>query len=251
MLEQQQNQLVAGLQEMYRRLQNGEKWPGPPLVDGPNGHPLTHDILARLDLLHTQEDPSHQYEGFEEDCGRMQRRLLDSGAPFIKRRGSFSSDSEHDHDHQQLSPTSIGTPHSATPTSAPAHQPTFSHPFARPPMTPPTSQSPALGTPFLNTSFKNSPRPQISSVPPATLHPSALQDAWGPSTLNTNPTLEDSMEFDSFSPYDFQTTNFEPAMTSSASGVMGFGTTGPILINEFVNDPTDLEFNNYLSQPVS
>ncbi|KAL9080307.1 MAG: hypothetical protein Q9157_000894 [Trypethelium eluteriae] len=256
MLEQQQNQLVAGLQEMYRRLQNGEKWPGSPLSDGQGGHPLTHDILARLDLLHPKEDRGHQYEGFEEDCGQMQRRLLDGGAPYIKRRGSFSSDSEHDHDHRQLSPLSNGTSHSATPISAPAHQPTFNHPFVRrsAPMTPPSSQSPVPCVPQLNTSFKNSSTRQISSVQPAVLHPSTLRDPWAASSMNPNTAFEDNinnMEIDQFSPYDFTGMNFDPSMTSSTPGAIGYGGAGSIIMNEFIDDPAELELNNYLSQPVS
>ncbi|KAI9685431.1 MAG: hypothetical protein M1822_004562 [Bathelium mastoideum] len=256
MLEQQQTQLVAGLQDMYRRLSTGEQWPGSALTDGPNGHPLTHDILARLDLLQPREDGSHQHEGFEEDCGRLQRRLLDAGAPFIKRRGSISSDSE-EHEQQQLSPISNDTSYATTPTSAPPHRPTFTHPFANnsAPMTPPSSsQSPVPFVPQLNTTFKNSCEPQVSNIQPAALHPAGLQDAWVPSTISTNMTFEDNisnMELDSFSPYDFTGVNFESAMATSTPGVMGFGSTGPLLMHEFVNDPNELELNHYLSQPVS
>ena len=256
MLEQQQAQLVAGLQEMYRRLQNGERWPGALLADGPNGHPLTHDILARLDLLHPREDGNHQYEGFEEDCSRLQRRLLDAGAPFIKRRGSVSSESE-EHEHQQLSPISNETPYSATPTSASSHQPTFSNPFANnaAPMTPPSSsQSPVPCIPQLDTSFKNNCGPRISNIHPAALHPSGLRDPWGLSTMNANVTFDDNinnMELDSFPPYNFTGMNLEPTMGASTPSMLGFGSTGPMLMNEFVNDPNDLEFSNYLTQPVS
>ena len=85
MLEQQQTQLVAGLRELYSRLQNGQGWPGQPLREAQGGHPLTHDILERLDLLHSSEGGGH-YEGFEEDCNRMQQKLLERGAPYTRRR---------------------------------------------------------------------------------------------------------------------------------------------------------------------
>ena len=249
MLERQQIQLVAGLQDMYRRLQKGERWPGAPLTEEANGHPLTHNILESLNVLHDPEDGN---EVFEEDLGRMRRRLLDSGASYVGRSGSFSSDSEHDHEHHQLSPISGGTPRSGTSSSAPAHQPMFSHPFARPPMTPPTSQSPALGAQLLNTSFNNSPGPQVSSVQPAALHPSALQDTWGRSMINANRALEDhmnSMEFASFDPqFEFTSMNFEPTMTSSNSSTVGFGATGPLLMSDFESNPTDLEFSYAMSQ---
>ncbi|KAK7178195.1 hypothetical protein PSPO01_15761 [Paraphaeosphaeria sporulosa] len=67
MLEQQQTQLVAGLRELYGRLRNGQCWPGQPLCDAQSGHPLTHDILERLDLLHSSNHESSVHKGFEED----------------------------------------------------------------------------------------------------------------------------------------------------------------------------------------
>merc|ERR1712029_1246389 len=51
MLEQQQSQLVAGLRELYSKLRDGQPWPGAPLREAHGGHPLTHDILERLELL--------------------------------------------------------------------------------------------------------------------------------------------------------------------------------------------------------
>ncbi|KAK7540688.1 uncharacterized protein J3D65DRAFT_548914 [Phyllosticta citribraziliensis] len=110
MLEQQQNQLVAGLRELYRRLQTGEGWPGLPLSDQQGGHPLTHDILERLDLLQPK-DGNGQYEPFEEDFARMEKRLRDEEetlpAPPSKRRGSIGSESDHGH---ISTPSSNGTP---------------------------------------------------------------------------------------------------------------------------------------------
>jgi hypothetical protein len=56
MLEKQHNQLVRGLQEMYQRLRRASFWEGEPL-DESSGLPLTHDILAALNLLEpTKED---------------------------------------------------------------------------------------------------------------------------------------------------------------------------------------------------
>lgn len=56
MLERQQSQLIAGLQELYRRIQAGEAFPSPPLEPGYNGQPLTHKILEALDVLPSEED---------------------------------------------------------------------------------------------------------------------------------------------------------------------------------------------------
>lgn len=109
MLEQQQSQLVSGLQEMYRRLQGVGAWSGDALVEH-NSHPLTHDILAALDLLETKHDGSGELESFEDDCGKLQSKLLADGAGLANRRGSVSSESEHSHSY-----ASHGTPPSSKP----------------------------------------------------------------------------------------------------------------------------------------
>lgn len=49
MLEGQQMVLISGLQEMYRRLKCARLWAGPALVEF-DGRPLTHEILASLNL---------------------------------------------------------------------------------------------------------------------------------------------------------------------------------------------------------
>jgi hypothetical protein len=96
MLEQQQSQLVAGIREMYKKLLSGESWPGSPLQDGQEGHPLTHDILERLDVLHMTGDNPVKSESFEDDLSLLQERLIEGGASYVHhhRQGSVSSDSE-------------------------------------------------------------------------------------------------------------------------------------------------------------
>jgi hypothetical protein len=69
MLEQQQVWLVSGLQELYRRTTDGKGWPDKLLRCEPSGHPLTHDILARLGILDEKKD-----EQFEENMSMMQQR---------------------------------------------------------------------------------------------------------------------------------------------------------------------------------
>lgn len=70
MLEQQQTWLVRGLQEMYRRANEGEGWPGEPLPCEGNSHPLTHDLLTRLGALdHTKG------ERLEKNIKTMQQEL--------------------------------------------------------------------------------------------------------------------------------------------------------------------------------
>ncbi|KAI4185774.1 MAG: hypothetical protein L6R41_003916 [Letrouitia leprolyta] len=94
MLEQQQTQLVNALQELYRRLINGEGWKGDPLDTAPNGHPLTHDILERLDALRI--DGHLSSDRFEESTEVLQQKLLADGAVHIKRQLSPDSDSCED-----------------------------------------------------------------------------------------------------------------------------------------------------------
>lgn len=98
MLEQQQSQLVSGLQELYKRLRTSHGWEGAALDESNNGHPLTHDILAALNLLEAkkqQDGNSHETEAFEEDVLKLQARLLAEGAGYAHRRSSMSSDSDH------------------------------------------------------------------------------------------------------------------------------------------------------------
>ena len=112
MLEQQQGQLVSGLQEMYHRMRKGEAWTGRQLHES-NGQPLTHDILADLGLLEAKSDGSGEFETFEDDFDKIQSRLVAGGAEYVHRRSSFSSDS----DRSQLahSKSKYGTPPTGKP----------------------------------------------------------------------------------------------------------------------------------------
>lgn len=133
MLEQQQGQLVAGLQELYRRSLVGQSWSGPVLSEA-SGHPLTHDILSALHLLEPKNDGSDQMETFEEDVQKLQSRLIADGAGYMQRRGSISSDSDHSQ-HGMSKSSSRGTP----PTSKAA---IFDKNFTFTPSPSPVAQSP-------------------------------------------------------------------------------------------------------------
>lgn len=56
MLEQQQQQLVGGLQKHYDIVINEQGWKGAPLKTFTNGYPLTHDILERLRVPKTDSE---------------------------------------------------------------------------------------------------------------------------------------------------------------------------------------------------
>ncbi|PKY07716.1 hypothetical protein P168DRAFT_313865 [Aspergillus campestris IBT 28561] len=134
MLEQQQQWLVRGLQELYRRACRGEGWPGEPLRCEPNGHPLTHDLLTRLRALDCGNG-----ERFEENTEIMQRECLQQ------------------HGSMQRQVSSASSPDSA---QSPEIPPRFNDPFARShmPPTPPT--------------FSPSRAPRIKTEPRLAPHPS-------------------------------------------------------------------------------
>ncbi|WEW60403.1 Fluconazole resistance protein 1 [Emydomyces testavorans] len=94
MLEEQQAQLVTGLQQLYKRVLEGSSWPGSPLKET-DGHPLTHDILERLGAL---KHDGHETEvPFEEDLTVLQQRLLANGAEVMQRRDSSGTSSNSDY----------------------------------------------------------------------------------------------------------------------------------------------------------
>lgn len=233
MLEQQQTQLVAGLRELYTRLQSGQGWPGSPLPEAQGGHPLTHDILERLDLLHPSSDSSSNYDGFEEDCNRMQQRLLDRGAAYTHRRGSISSDSEH----------GIGSSSSSYGGTPTTKSMPFIDPFARN-NAPPT---PPMNSPFPRqsqiTSTMKSETPFVSST--------LMRSGLDPSTLSRSSwtaepmMMDDSMDFKYMPSFD--------SLNNYDSGAMlldpyAIDPSGPMMPNW--QDSNDLDFNNFIN-PVS
>lgn len=92
MLESQQTQLVAGLQELYRRLQSGEGWVGSPLKESTRGTPLTHDILERLGAL--KPDNKSGIDHFEDNYEVLQNMLFANGAGSMQFEPSFDTHSE-------------------------------------------------------------------------------------------------------------------------------------------------------------
>lgn len=74
MLESHHSLVVKALQKLYKLCLNQEGFPGEPLVESPDGYPLTHAILDRLGLI-KQAEESH--EDAEEDTEDLQfLRLL-------------------------------------------------------------------------------------------------------------------------------------------------------------------------------
>ncbi|KAF2196651.1 hypothetical protein GQ43DRAFT_382776 [Delitschia confertaspora ATCC 74209] len=229
MLEQQQTQLIAATREMYRLLVNGQGWPGAPLPEAQGGHPLTHDILERLDLLQPTSEGGSAYEPFEEDYTRIQQRLLEKGATYTHRRGSTSSGSDHDHSHSCGSSSSGETPAIKSMK--------FTDPFARnnePPTPPPMS------TPFPQHSQITNIKTENSGLP---VSPTFMNDnTLDPSPLNYGSwpeepmTMDVSMDFRYIPPSEMFN-NFG-ATTILDPGVLVVGSNMPTWY-----DPPDMDFN--------
>ncbi|KAK3167436.1 hypothetical protein OEA41_010563 [Lepraria neglecta] len=67
-LESQHTQLIAGLQELYRRIQSGESFPTSSALEPAHyGQPLTHKILEALGVLQGDEWDDNNGEDFEND----------------------------------------------------------------------------------------------------------------------------------------------------------------------------------------
>ena len=180
MLETQQAQLVSGLQELYRRVQSGEGWPGTPLKESKKGSPLTHEILDRLGSL---KQDGHTDEYFEENLELLQRKLLADGAGFT-RGMSFDTASDIDQ----------------SPIFEQVSHPKASH-FSNPwtmnhlPPTPPTN-SPRPSLVKSSSPLKSqipTPVSQFSEESPIFLEPSEL-----PEVMDFNMSYQAPIDFNNF-----------------------------------------------------
>ncbi|KAF2459546.1 hypothetical protein BDY21DRAFT_384712 [Lineolata rhizophorae] len=228
MLEQQQAQLVAAMRELYRRIQAGERWPGSPLEEQPGGHPLTHDILERLDLLHIKVDGAPHFEGFEENPALMQRKLLEGGATLMRRRGSTSSESDHSH---AASPSSYGTP-----TSQSISHVDFSK-HAAPPTPPMNSPFPRQSQ--LAPNMKVAPQfPMPSAMMRSGLDPAQLmRSSWAVQ----EPTLDDGA-------MEYMNNQYEgPVSFDTPMAFDGFASQPPISTSLDWPEAAEIDFNNFIN----
>jgi hypothetical protein len=214
MLENQQSQLVTGLQELYKLTQNGQGWIGSPLKETSHGAPLTHDILERLGAL--KQDGHATGDVFEEDLGVMQQRLIANGAGFMARDSSSDSDSEAGQSpmFEQLPP-----------------KPVFSDPFAMHgfPPTPP-NQSPypqaARTVPSKMQSYTEL-RIDQTSMNASFMH----RQTWGPAGAG----FDEGMDMDFISSFD-STANYGPSTPMFAQLQAPAGTINPSLAMRFPED---------------
>jgi len=223
MLEQQQTQLVAGLRELYRRLETGESWPGQSLASASNGYPLTHDILERLDLLHSEN--GEHFGTFEEDPAAMQQRLVENGASLVHRRGSMSSDSEREH---VSTPTSYESP-------PPHQQASFNRTFES--NTPPTPRSADQSPLPAQAQFATPVKQQqyfVPNVMQASLNPHLLQTSWqGQPSF-----MDESMDF--LNQYD------SPMSYDTSMQYPQYAIQPPSMANMDWNDGIDMDFRDFL-----
>lgn len=66
MLESHHSLVVKALQKLYKNCVNNEGFPGEPLAESANGHPLTHEILDRLGLIRQAEETDEPDEESED-----------------------------------------------------------------------------------------------------------------------------------------------------------------------------------------
>lgn len=252
MLEQQQSQLVAGLQEMYKRLWTAQAWTGPSLPEV-NGHPLTHDILAALDLLETKHDGSGEIEVFEEDCRKLQSRLVADGASFVHRRGSFSSESEHSQ-HEPSRPTMTTTTTVINNAPSISRPPTFRESFTFGSATP----SPRASSPVQRQrpAFPVPQQSQVQVSSPLCNDPQLFQAEWAIPDRSTNfpmqPAFPHAEEAFAYEQCDTPMWN----QTSFDAGPMGYpqqlpSTYGNRMQNGMMEyqypDAGDIDFNKFIS----
>lgn len=191
-------------------------WQGPTLSEA-TGQPLTHDILSALGLLEKKDDGSDETIAFEEDCEKLQARLIADGAVLRKRRGSMSSDSDQSHNAHSSS-------HSTPVLSKPAM---FKENFNFGTSPSPTTRSPA---PKSRKTFPPAMQSPLHQNAPMTNDPQLYQPGWAfPGQTLSNP--ENIMKSNVMMKtpnlqqnlYDLQDFNQDPLVDSPMSPDFGFG----------------------------
>lgn len=257
MLEQQQSQLVSGLKEMYHRLQKASAWEGPSL-DESTGQPLTHDILSALNLLEPKHDDSGELEVFEENCDKLQSRMVSDGASFVRRRGSLSSDS--DHSHHERPKTASSRNDTPTVPRLSMFKESFSIPSSSPsPLTQsPIPRSKPVTQPQYVAQSQPSIRPSPLQEPAFTNDPQLYAPEWAQALADmsySDQSVRTKMamqagDFDMFTPWDAANAQMEAYQFSTyqmGNGNMYGGM--PDIADLSQLDNMDFDFNTYVQQP--
>jgi hypothetical protein len=166
MLEKQHNQLVSGLQEMYQRLRKASLWEGEPLNES-SGRPLTHDILAALNLLEPQEDGSNE-EFIEQPQSSPMLEGLDDDDDVVKTPAASSQELSQSTPHDQAmffdsdiparSTSSRSSSKAISPTTPGPHQ-QLGQPYSQPAAVPVAAKQPlpAISPPIQLDAFWDDP----------------------------------------------------------------------------------------------
>ncbi|KAL4864988.1 hypothetical protein BDV12DRAFT_175395 [Aspergillus spectabilis] len=230
MLEQQQTWLVNGLQQLYRRLLDGEGWQGEPLKCEPNGHPLTHDLLTQLGAL----DKSKH---FEESADAMQQDLWRHNAGHMLRQAS--SDTSSESAHSPVMPASFSDPFAArtlpqTPTTI---SPTTTLRIDVP-------QPPIKTEPHMTPNNPTFVTPMQTMSMPGVVDPSELQ-----STQLQNPPWPSPGDFGAYDDMDLMSAQYSGVPYDDLASPM-FNRTVPMgcLIPGYVDNKNDFEdINQFLN----
>ena len=114
MLESHHSLVVKALQKLYKYCVNNEGFPGEPLAETADGHPLTHAILDRLGLIRQAEENADEPE---EDADNPQYAALLSVSD--SRDGSATTELSPESRSPSAPPQRTGNVASSSP--APAH----------------------------------------------------------------------------------------------------------------------------------
>ena len=109
MLERQNEQLSAGLQELYRRAQDSCNWTEPRLEVGDHNQPLTHQILDVLGVLHPSDGEDMESVDHDWQSSEAQERDGNEWDWIYSRMDSSTTQEAFSHD----SPTQIAFAQSA------------------------------------------------------------------------------------------------------------------------------------------
>ncbi|KAG0158501.1 hypothetical protein PDIDSM_6016 [Penicillium digitatum] len=139
MLESQHSLVVKALQKLYKFCINNEGFPGDPLAEAPDGHPLTHAILDRLGLIKQAEENADEPDEDSEDLRYL--RLLSTSTECSVTAEPSPEPTTPPEPSPTISrppypiPTPISMPSRTAPTSwpwdpQPVHQTSYSYPDA-------------------------------------------------------------------------------------------------------------------------
>ncbi|KAH0551753.1 hypothetical protein GP486_007028 [Trichoglossum hirsutum] len=168
-LENNQPLMVAGLQEMYKRMVASGAWKGSLLKESLHGAPLTHDILENLGVL--KKDTEGNTEFFEDDPEMIKVNLFAHGAQAMQRQGSEISGSSSDRD-----PSVFNSPVFDNANPNHGYSQFSEYDISQTPPTPPTLSSPYVTVPRILNGYEYMQTPYLGpGVVHSSMDPMMLQ----------------------------------------------------------------------------